>query len=556
LVAVVVLAFLAFAAATSAKVPEAVDEPKGTLCPPPADGSKQTEWCALDKVEQFKSTLNKAGFDLKEAGFEYVDLVDLNCQDQLFTSLANNPWPNAYIVMTNTQLLEDRTNPLWQKFWDKFPWFWQLREDEAFVMVGQTPPEARYFSFGTTAMFTPGDEWTPTPIQVTMAQVGDNVNRLTIHTLGPDAFDAPIVYIITGNRETERRVRAAARAAGYPDAIINVETISPVIAPLGIGPQSSIFFTVARAAVAKDEAAMETYIKDPPMKAFRLTPKGPTGHDPTEPVLPPDLEPVPVLRPKGTGHTEMELWPAVQRLRKAILQHYTIPGSSYKELDTKIWSLEIPLGDNDLGLPIPDLIIDCQKPWASLQRGINALACHRDNNYLATYPNFKLPPGGDDFVIVYGVNHQATGKAAYGSFSLYVDAVRWLGIGTKTSPNFDDPDGSGPLTGEPGDSARYYLGDDPDAQYLYAWKVARHCNEGEPFCMEIADPVEFERPDGSTYTCKYVDPEMFPGVEIKNFNDEMFFIFRNYMEPATKVGPDDNELVYDRAIYFGPYFTP
>jgi hypothetical protein len=30
--------------------------------------------------------------------------------------------------------------------------------------------------------------------------------------------------------------------------------------------------------------------------------------------------------------------------------------------------------------------------------------------------------------------------------------------------------------------------------------------------------------------------------------------FRTCMEPATKVVPDDNELVYDRAIYFGPYF--
>jgi hypothetical protein len=27
------------------------------------------------------------------------------------------------------------------------------------------------------------------------------------------------------------------------------------------------------------------------------------------------------------------------------------------------------------------------------------------------------------------------------------------------------------------------------------------------------------------------------------------------MEPATKSAPDDNELLYDRAIYFGPYFT-
>ena len=41
-----------------------------------------------------------------------------------------------------------------------------------------------------------------------------------------------------------------------------------------------------------------------------------------------------------------------------------------------------------------------------------------------------------------------------------------------------------------------------------------------------------------------------------DFNEkEMFFIFRSYMEPATLVSPDDNELLYDRAIYFGPYFA-
>jgi hypothetical protein len=34
----------------------------------------------------------------------------------------------------------------------------------------------------------------------------------------------------------------------------------------------------------------------------------------------------------------------------------------------------------------------------------------------------------------------------------------------------------------------------------------------------------------------------------------VFVVFRGYMEPATLVGPDDNELLYDRAIYFGPYF--
>ena len=41
-VTAVMLAFLVFAAATSAKVPVEGNAPKGTLCPPPADGSKQT----------------------------------------------------------------------------------------------------------------------------------------------------------------------------------------------------------------------------------------------------------------------------------------------------------------------------------------------------------------------------------------------------------------------------------------------------------------------------------------------------------------------------------
>jgi hypothetical protein len=34
---------------------------------------------------------------------------------------------------------------------------------------------------------------------------------------------------------------------------------------------------------------------------------------------------------------------------------------------------------------------------------------------------------------------------------------------------------------------------------------------------------------------------------------DIFVNWRAYVEPATNVGPDDNELLYDRAIYFGPY---
>jgi hypothetical protein len=161
-------------------------------------------------------------------------------------------------------------------------------------------------------------------------------------------------------------------------------------------------------------------------------------------------------------------------------------------------------------------------------------------------------------VIVYGANHETTGKATYTSFTPYADKDRWFGLkdGTVTSNNYD-------AGGQPGDSARRFLcPDDPskcpdDVQYLYAWKVARHCN-GEDFCMELK--AEFVDMNGQPYECnlydwyaKPLDPPLIGPFDLDAM--DMNVTWRTYVEPATNVGPDDNELLYDRAIYFGPYFA-
>ncbi len=76
--------------------------------------------------------------------------------------------------------------------------------------------------------------------------------------------------------------------------------------------------------------------------------------------------------------------------------------------------------------------------------------------------------------------------------------------------------------------------------------------------MEVRD--EFTDIDGNGYSCTlydYYTPTGIPnplGPFDMNIAD-LFFLWRGYMEPATNIGPDDNELLYDRAIYFGPYFT-
>jgi hypothetical protein len=89
---------------------------------------------------------------------------------------------------------------------------------------------------------------------------------------------------------------------------------------------------------------------------------------------------------------------------------------------------------------------------------------------------------------------------------------------------------------------------------LYAWKIARKCDDGEPYCLEVGEPKDI---DGNSYNDS-CSPQI--NLEIDPYRpdwaSDVFVAFRNYMEPATAVSADSNELVWDRAIYFGPYFEP
>jgi len=490
--------------------------------PGPTGNSADKNGSALDKVDKFKVILKQAGFSLTPGQFTYWDLVKATCQGES-PQAGNNPWPNVYLSL---QLPPHPgvTPPL------PIDRYWQLGEDEAIVLVGQTPPGVRFFHYQVFAILVP-------PIEHRMMMpVGDAINMGTINTIGPSKNNAPIVYIITGNRETERRVRAAARKAGYPAAIINVEAISPVISPLGTGDQGSWFVFINRLAVTLDQTAVEDYARNPPYQVFRLKPNQPLADDP---------QPVPVLRVRGTGHTEMPLYPSLKLLRQAILDRY--PGMPVKELDTNI-TRATQLPDNHEAV--------CEKPYVGLQRSQDVFGSSRDTVSLTSYPNFMLRDGKDEFVIVYGANHETTGKATYTSFTPYVDQDRWFGLmdGTVTSNNYD-------AGGNPGDSARRFLCPDdpstcpPDVQYLYAWKVARHCN-GEEFCLELN--AEFVDMNGQPYECNLYDWYNFEEGQplIGSFDLDAAYInisWRSYVEPATNVGPDDNELLYDRAIFFGQY---
>jgi hypothetical protein len=77
-------------------------------------------------------------------------------------------------------------------------------------------------------------------------------------------------------------------------------------------------------------------------------------------------------------------------------------------------------------------------------------------------------------------------------------------------------------------TAEEYLPDNPNAKYLYVYKIARNC-DGDPNCYEL--------PYG-------------PGGYGIESDKPLFIAWRMYLEEATKTGPSYSEIVYDRAIKF------
>jgi len=220
-----------------------------------------------------------------------------------------------------------------------------------------------------------------------------------------------------------------------------------------------------------------------------------------------DLFPVPELRVHGTGTTELDLLPAVEDLLRAIFARYE-----------NLQATELP---TFIALP---------EGFVATQSKINTLGDNRDAAYFSTVEvnawtkvgdcrrdaAFTLPDDPDEFVIIYGVNHEATGKATYSNCVVY--GLQYLnGVAAVDSGTYQG-------------SAEDYIPGHPQAQYLYAWKIARSSN-GELHCLEV--PVRPQR----------------YGIGL---DDKLILFFRTYLGKATKVGPAYNELVVDRVIRFSP----
>lgn len=446
-------------------------------------------------VDAFRSILDKNGFSSKFAPFVHVDLIKLYEVGKLANAGGNNadaPYRAIFgaipdnIPLTSVSQLTGAQDKIdnWLYTSPGMIEGWQLNPDEAIVVITKTPPKCVYFSYCGFIFYKYYDKeqkqkwvWT---------SFNDPLNNMTIKTSGtPDGekgnpFDQDTIIIISADKGTDRDVRGILKEAGYSESIINTYIIPSSMVKLGTGPSYDTIVFGQRMALFEDNAAGEKYTNTI-TAALKVTPKTHAKPDPFS---------TPVLRVRGTGKTEIDLKPSLDQLRKAILNKYS--NLAVTELMTSVW------------LP---------ESYDAVQREMYVAGESRDTVYLRS-ETFTLGNDPNEFVIVYGVNHTASGKATYSNCTFYGDAA-WNGVTCIYNKEFQE-------------TAEQYLPGNPVAKYLYVCKFMRNCNS-EKACKSV--------PTG-------------PKAHGVGLDEAAFIGIRAYMEPATKVGPAETELLYDKAIKF------
>ena len=433
-------------------------------------------------VHAFKTELEKMGFTVQFGGLKIMNIYDLVDAGILFSCNGNNP--NAPYKVYVLPPAPGQLVP--NAFTDKnnMSPVYRLRPDEALVFIGMTPPECTYFSYQTFQYY----HYYPVTelFRKTFCNVGDTINFRTIKTNGTEGnpFDKATIIVSTADKGADEHVRAAAKSAGYLPDIINTETLPSAVLRFGVDKYDDAFILLHRMYSFRDGQIGSAYMNNLSGIVLRITPN--------ESALI-NSYPMQELRVRETGNgSELDLTPALNDLRQAILDKYGSENAT--ELVTSLWFTE---------------------GYDAMQRGVNILGAGRDAAYLNT-STFVLRDDPNDFLIVYGVNHAASGKALYSNLGIYGSKFD-NGVVAVNNNLFEG-------------TAEKYLPANPAAKYLYVWKIARHCNN-ESNCSEV--------PWGQKSR----------GIEL---NDTAYMGFRAYVQNETDVGPSHTELAYDRVIKFGP----
>jgi hypothetical protein len=390
---------------------------------------------------------------------------------------------------------------------------YKLRQDEAIVLIGQTPPPSVYFSFRSYLALVENKPEKDYRGEVTAgdgctgfyhfigASMGDQINNYNICTENTPCgnpgkpFDTSTIIITTANRRINQLMRDALNDSGFSPGIMNNDNIPIGLVNLGLEKGKDHFSFVMRANIFQDPDTGWDYIYniEKYFTVLRITPK--------KPYAPLHPWPISALKAKETCTTEFQVIPnarnTLDNLRNQIISKYRNP--EYDAIDL------------DLNLAILD-------NYEGILQDVNVWIDNRDTIYVKT-ESFKLATD-DDFLIVYGVNNILTEFATFINVSLYGDEL-WNGVaGTVFTNELQYP------------ADEYFPECDKNSRNYYVVKMARRAIERN----DIIIPYSTGNPKGSAY-----------GVDN---NQKVFLVIRMYLNQETKVSSAPFDIIWGHAILF------
>jgi hypothetical protein len=370
------------------------------------------------------------------------------------------------------------------------PLNYNIRVDEAVILIGKTPPKCKYFSYRSYLMNRFYDFPPPATRKKINASLGEATNLYRMRPELPldSMFERKFAVIMVGDSILAAQVKQIILGATteIDEADIHFDILpSGGLFRFGTTPIADWTNFLHRVALFDDTVAQNNYLDHPPLEVIQVTRANPS---------PPVLFSLHPFMPRASGITEFNYYHNMELLEDGIYNAY------HNNYDI-VWLSSTPFN---------------LESYTAIQQGVDALGDNHDCLYIFTN-DFQL--GENDIALAYGVDHTQTGQAVYDNVIMYGKKY-YNGFGGITNDLMVK-------------SARQYLSDTVAADKLYAYCFARHPVSGNPFVFIV--------PSDTTNTLSGI-----------NVEDTAFLCTRLYVNSITKIGPDPLEVVVDRFILLRP----
>jgi hypothetical protein len=370
--------------------------------------------------------LEQHGYLVSQAGINHTNAIDI-CNAGYTTNCQGNNAGYAYIVVNMPPA------PTFDTL-NNFTIVFNLRNDEAILMIGKTPPKCKYFSYRS---YLAGRMYgLPTiSLKKLYASLGDTKNCYSMNKNVPfDAMferDFALIYAADSNIATKTK-QLILENTTIPESDIYFDIIPGDIYKFGFAPSDDWGSILHRASIFENDTKGQAYVDNPTVEVLRVTP--PTPQTPV-------FFRTPELTSRNTGQDEFFLNDDFEYFEKALFNEY----------------------DSDYAVSFLTPSVWLEEGYQAIQEEKDVLGEVRDALYIRTEPfNFNQ----DDRVVVYGVNHTKTGKAVYANVSCYRDTL-FAGFGGIKNTQYEK-------------SARKYFSDTTTADYFYLYKFARSPIANDP----------------------------------------------------------------------------